>query len=200
MSTTLSTIHEQAYEFYPWEQLGEDVFALAQQILKKGKKYDRVIALAKGGTTFSRSLIDYLQIEHYSSIQIEFYTGIGETGRTPVITQSLPTSIRNEHVLVFDDIADTGETLKLATQYFKYHGAASVTTAVLVTKPWSTFQPDFHARSSEAWIIFPNETRETIALLEKKWQKAGDTVAKIRAQLLKIGFSKPEVDLFAVQG
>jgi hypoxanthine phosphoribosyltransferase len=165
--------------------------------LKTEKKFDRVIALAKGGVTFSRSLVDYLKIEHYSSIQIEFYTGIAQTNRTPVITQSLPTSIKDEHVLVFDDIADSGETLQLATQYFKYHGAADVTTAVLIKKPWSSYAPAFSARSSEAWIIFPNEVRESIELLTQTWRKAGDSSAKITEQLLEIGFSKSEVALFA---
>lgn len=193
----VTVFHDQAYEFYPWEDLGTDVFHLAQQLLKDTPEFDRVIALAKGGVTFARSLVDYLNIPEYSSIQIEFYTGIGETAKTPVITQSLPTSIKDERILVFDDIADSGETLKLATQYFQYHGAKSVTTAVLVEKPWSTFKPDYHARKSEAWVIFPNEARETIGILSEKWETLGDSPEKIRAQLQEIGFSKAEVDLFA---
>lgn len=192
-----TTIHNQAYEFYPWEELGQDIFELAQKLLSEGHEFNRVIALAKGGVTFAKSLVDYLKVDNYSSIQIEFYTDIGERNKMPVITQSLPTSIKDEKVLVFDDIADSGETLKMATQYFKYHGAQSVTTAVLVEKPWSTFKPDFSVKNSEAWIIFPNETRETIELLTKKWEKAGDSPDKIKEQLLQIGFSNPEVDLFA---
>lgn len=191
-----STFHNQAYEFYSWEELGTDIFEVAQQILTKGEKYDRIIALAKGGLTFARSLVDYLQLEDISSIKIEFYTGIGTTTKTPVITQSLPVSIKGERILLFDDIVDKGETMKLATEYISYHGATNITTASLIKKPWSSFAVDFAARSSEAWVIFPNEVRETIATLSKIWRQKGDSPDTIRQQLLEIGFSEPEVALF----
>jgi hypoxanthine phosphoribosyltransferase len=141
--------------------------------------------------------VDYLQTDNISTIQIEFYTGIGTTQKTPVITQSLPVSIRNEKVLVFDDIVDRGETMKLATQYLQYHGAAEIKTAALINKPWSTFKVDYAARQSEAWVIFPNEIRETIETLIELWQENGDSNSQILEQLAQIGFSEAEVALFA---
>jgi uncharacterized protein len=193
---TTRTIHNQTYEYYPWEQLGNDTFALVTKIIKSGKKFDRIIALAKGGLTFSRSLVDYLGVEAVSSIQIQFYTGISTTERTPVITQSLPVSIKNEKILIFDDILDTGETMKLAKQYLQYHGAKSITTAVLIKKPWATVPVDFYARSSNAWVIFPNEVRETIRNLTSIWKNKKDSSSNIQKQLLEIGFRKDEVALF----
>jgi uncharacterized protein len=194
---TAQTIHDQAYEFYSWETLGGDIFNLARDIIDSGKNFDRVVALAKGGLTFSRSLVDFLGIPDVSSIQIEFYTGINETNRIPVITQSLPVTIQNERILIFDDIVDKGVTLELAVQYLKQHGPAEVTTASLLYKPWSTIKPDFIARTSEAWVIFPNEIRETIEILVNKWGQQGDSTEQIANQLLQIGFSKAEVELFA---
>ena len=86
--------------------------------------------------------------------------------------------------------------MQLATEYIQHHGAKSITTAALLTKPWSTFDVDFHARSSEAWVIFPNEVRETIQLLTELWSEQGDNHPTIVNQLLEIGFAKDEVDLF----
>lgn len=192
-----TVIHDQVYEFYSWKNLGEDIFTLAKDIIESGKDFDRIVALAKGGLTFSRSLVDYLHVPKISSIQIEFYTGIGETNRLPVITQSLPVTIQNERILIFDDIVDKGDTLELAIKYLGHHGAAEITTASLFYKPWSKVKPDFISRTSEAWVIFPNEIRETIELLVNKWGQQGDSPAQISAQLLQIGFSKPEVELFA---
>lgn len=189
--------HGQAYEFYPWETLGKDIFKLSQSILSSKPHYDRIIALAKGGLTFSRSLVDYLKVENVSSIQIEFYTGIGKTAKTPLITQSLPVSIKNEDILIFDDIVDRGDTLALAIEYLKYHGAKSITTATLIQKPWTKHKADFVARDSEAWVIFPNEVRETIETLTELWLDDGDQINQIKSQLLEIGFTKDEVDLFA---
>ncbi len=192
-----TTIHDQAYEYYSWEQLGDDIFALGQEILNSGEEFDRIVALAKGGLTFSRSLVDYLQIDNISTMQIEFYTGIGTTAKTPVITQSLPVTIRGEKILIFDDILDTGGTLKLANEYIQHHGAAKISTAVLVSKPWAEVEVDFSARDSEAWVIFPNETRETIETLTQLWRDAGDDEQRIHSQLLEVGFSQQEVALFA---
>lgn len=190
------TIHEQSYEFYSWEILGEDIFELAKMIILSGQKFDRIIALAKGGLTFSRSLVDYLGVEDVSSIQIQFYTGIGTTFKTPVITQSLPVSIKDERILIFDDIVDQGETMKLAVEYLNYHGAKSIATSTLIEKPWSKFNADFAARKTEAWVIFPNEIRETIGILRETWEEKGDSPETIKENLLKLGFSVDEVELF----
>lgn len=190
------TFHDQAYEFYNWETLGEDIFVLAKKIIESGQKFDRIIALAKGGLTFSRSLVDYLEVEDVSSIQIQFYTGIGTTFKTPVITQSLPVSIKGENILIFDDIVDRGETMKLAVDYINYHGAKSIVTSTLIEKPWSHFKTDFYARNSEAWVIYPNEIRETISILRELWEEKGDSPEVIKENLIKLGFSKPEVELF----
>ena len=189
-------IHEQQYEYHSWEMLGEEIFELAKNILSSGQEFDRVIALAKGGLTFSRSLVDYLHVKEISTFQIEFYTGIGVTNKTPVITQNLPVSIRNEKVLVFDDIVDKGDTITLALEYLKYHGVKKITSATLVTKPWSTIKPDFTVRSTKAWVIFPNESRETIQLLNDMWREQGDTPDQIKQQLLEIGLPKAEVEFF----
>ena len=194
---TKTTFHEQAYEYYSWNQLGTDVFSLSKQIIESGQKFDRIIALAKGGLTFSRSLVDYLDVKEISTFQITFYTGIGQTATTPVITQSLPVSVKGEAVLVFDDVVDKGDTLRVATDYLKYHGVKSITTAAIIKKPWSGFQVDFAARETDAWVIFPNEARETITTLVSIWQKVGDSPEQIKKQLLEIGFSEPEVALFA---
>lgn len=190
------TFHDQAYEFYNWETLGNDIFLLAKKIIESGRKFDRIIALAKGGLTFSRSLVDYLNVEEVSSIQIQFYTGIGTTYKTPVITQSLPVSIKGENILVFDDIVDKGETMKLAVEYLNYHGAKSIATSTLIEKPWSNFKTDFSARSSQAWVIYPNEIRETISILKEIWEEKGDSPEIIRENLIKLGFLKAEVELF----
>lgn len=190
------TIHNQAYEYLSWEGLGLEIFTLAQQILESGEQFDRVIALAKGGLTFARSLTDYLDVNALSSIQIQFYSGIGQTLKQPVINQGLSVSIKNESILIFDDLVDKGETMALAKEYLQYHGPKTIHTASLIRKPWSTLKPDFSTHETEAWVIFPNESRETIHLLQQMWQEKGDSLEVIQQNLLKIGFPKAEVVFF----
>jgi hypoxanthine phosphoribosyltransferase len=191
-----SLIHDQAYEYYTWEELGRCIFEVAKKIIESGEQFDRVVALAKGGLTFSRSLVDYLDINDVSSMQISFYNSVYETNKTPVITQSLPVSVKGERILLFDDLVDKGETMKIATEYLKMHGVTEIKTATLLHKPWSTFKVDYSARETQAWIIFPNEAREHIQLFQDIWGKMGDSPEQIHQQLLKIGFSEEEVALF----
>ena len=190
-------IHDQAYSYLSWQELGEHLFELAKKILQKeDHDFDRVIALARGGLTYGRSIVDFLNIPELSSIQVEFYSGIKATKGAPVITQSLPISIRNEKILVLDDIVDTGESMKVAVEYLKYHGVKSITTATLLEKPWSIFTVDYSVFSTDAWVIFPNECRESVIELWKKWRKMGDSEAQIVQNFLKIGLPKAEVEFF----
>ncbi len=194
MKTT--TIHDQAYELYTWKEFGEHVFEIAKQIVEHGDQFDRIVALAKGGTAIVRPIADLCGIKELSSIQIEFYTSIEKTARTPVITQSLPVKIKDERVLIIDDVADSGETLTLATNYIKQHGAVDIKTATLVSKPWTKHSPDFTYYRTKAWIIFPWEIREHIVLLSAMWKAKGDDTAQVRSQLEQIGFTSQELDVF----
>jgi hypoxanthine phosphoribosyltransferase len=190
------TIHNQAYELYSWKEFGEHVFALSKSILETGDQFDRIIALAKGGTAIVRPIADLCGIKELSSIQIEFYTGIEKTAKTPVITQSLPVKIKEENVLIIDDVADSGETLIMATNYIRQHGASDIKTATLVSKPWTKMQADFTHYTTEAWIIFPWEIREHIVLLNAMWKEKGDSQTVIQEQLKEIGFTSEEIDVF----
>ncbi len=190
------SFHNQAYELYSWQDFGDHVLALARKIIESGETFDRLIALAKGGTAIARPLADLCDIQELSSIQIEFYTGIAKTAKIPVITQSLPVKIKDERVLVIDDIADSGETLILATNYIRQHGVRDLHTATLVTKSWTKFQPDYSYHQTDAWVVFPWEARETIKLLSALWKEKGDSTEKIVAQLAQTGFSKEEIELF----
>ena len=57
---------------------------------------------------------------------------------------------KQENVLLVDDVADTGETLKK----FKSTG---YTKASLVIKPWADPQPDIVAHWTTDWVVFPWE-------------------------------------------
>jgi len=189
----MTNIHEISYQYYSWQELGEDIFHLAKKIIESGEKFDRVIALAKGGLTFSRSLVDYLHIEEVSSLHVEFYNGINSTLPTPVITQSIPVSLRNEKILLFDDLVDSGKTIDTALEYLKHRGVASIKTATFFVKPHSSIRPDFVIREVNEWIIFPNEVQETVLELSSMWKAKGDSKEKIIKQLVEIGLPEEQI-------
>lgn len=179
-----------------WEEMGNLTFLLAKMILKSGKKYDRVVALARGGWTWARTLVDYLQIDNIASVHIKFYRGVGKTNEKPVILQSLSTSINKEKILLLDDVADSGKTLQLAREYLLKCGAKNVDTATLFYKPRSVYKPEYYSYTTTAWVIFPHEVREIIELSGRAWLKNGLKKSDVLARFKKLGLPKGQVKYF----
>lgn len=186
--------NDQKYIAPSWEEMGNFCFNLAKKIEDKHpKKFDRLIALAKGGLTWSRTLADYLDISEMSTIQIRFYTDISARSNKPIIIQSLPIDVSSENVLLFDDVADSGETLEVAKEYLRLCGAKKVSTATLFIKNWVKVKPDYYGESTNAWIIFPHEIREMTLLLLKGWRKENLSKKEAIKRLVKLGLPENQV-------
>lgn len=178
-----------------WEQMGEYTFKLAEEILDSGEKFDRVVALAKGGWTWARTLMDYLGIDEISSVRFKSYQGINEASE-PQLVQPLTDSIHNQKVLLFDEVIDTGETVRKASDYLKIMGAKDIKIASLCYKPHSCITPDYFAFETTGWVVFPHEIREFIEASSKTWKKAGIKDPEIRKRLDKIGIPDEQVKYF----
>ncbi|MCL5019018.1 MAG: hypothetical protein M1426_00870 [Patescibacteria group bacterium] len=176
--------------------MGEICFNLAQKILAQKQQYDLIIALLKGGVTWSRTLLDYLGMEHLSIFQVKFYQNIKKTNKQPIIYQSLPVSIQGKNILLFDEVVDSGETLQFAQKYLEMCGAKKVSTAALCIKSWAKIKPDFFITETDAWIIFPHEIRETIKLLTGSWRKNKVNMAEINKRLCKLGLPKKQIKCY----
>ena len=57
-------------------------------------------------------------------------------------------------VLIADDVADSGHTLKMVTD-FCAGSVGEVRSAVLYEKPHSVIAPDYSWRKTDLWIDFP---------------------------------------------
>ncbi len=189
------TIHGQTYEVFSWEEIGHHTFTLGKKILSSGQKFDRVVALARGGVSIAQSLSDLVGVRKISAIQSEMYSGVYEA-KTPIIVQPLAANIKGERILLIDDLADSGETLLFAKEYLSMHGPLDVVTATLAAKPWTKITPDFYELASEAWMVFPWEMRETILTLEGIWRSKGDDAAKIYKNLALLGYKKEQIETF----
>jgi len=187
------TIDNQPYLVPTWQEMGQITLKLAQMIKQSNQQFDRLVALAKGGWGWARQLQDFLEIRHLSGVQISFYEHIGKTKKSPVIIQSLPISVAGEHILIYDDVVDSGETMALAKDYLNIHGAKSVHTTSHYTKSWTKFNPDYSAASTEAWIIFPHDVVEMVKLLEEKWANVSNEERANRYQ--KLGIDQAIVSL-----
>jgi uncharacterized protein len=184
-----------SYTCPTWDQMGEMSFSLAEEIIESGKEFDRVVALAKGGWTWARTLVDNLGMENMSSTKLKSYDGVNSNSQVRVL-QPLVDKVDEERILIFDDVADSGKTLVKAEEYLKILGAKEVSIATLCSKPRSCVDPDYYAFSTESWVIFPHEIREFINESLTNWSKIGIPEKEIRSRFEEIGLPMEQVDYF----
>ncbi len=176
-----------AYIAPTWADLDELALTISQQIIKQELKFDRIVTLAKGGWPMSRSLVDYLNVDEVASIGMKFYSGINQRLEHPHIYQNIPVAVAGEKVLLFDDIADTGESLRFAIDYLKIQGVEDITTASLFYKSHSNYRPDFYGAKTDSWVVFPYDAaQEAIGVLARKWQKQGIDMKEIKRRLKRL--------------
>jgi hypoxanthine phosphoribosyltransferase len=143
-------------EILTWPLFGDATRELAQTIADDGFDADVVLAIARGGLTVAGALAYALGIKNCGAMNVEFYTGVDERLDVPVVLP--PTldivDITGLKVLVVDDVADTGETLKLVRDVITGH-VAEARTAVLYQKPHSIIDATYVWRHTDRWINFP---------------------------------------------
>ena len=114
----------------------------------------------------------------------------------PVITQPVSVSVRGKKVLVVDEVADTGKSLRLVRSHLKEEGATEVKIATIYYKPWSIVVPDYYERETSLWIVFPWERKETIRNIIQQYKSEGKTVGDAKEKLVKAGLNAKLVEQF----
>ena len=96
-------------------------------------------------------------------MNVEFYTGVDQRLEMPVVLPPVPqvVDLTGAHVLIADDVADTGETLRLVRDFCADH-VAEARCAVLYEKPRSLVKCEYVWRSTDLWIDFPWSTEPPV--------------------------------------
>jgi len=187
------------YEAPSWNHIYELCIQVVDQIRRSGYKPDLLVAISRGGWVPGRVLSDLLENPDIATIKVEHYIGIYKTRARPKITQPLPIEVDGKRILLVDDIADSGKSLKLVKKHLFDQGAADVKICALYSKPWSIVTPDFCACTTDAWICFPHEIYETMKKIILKLKGQGKSREEIEAELVRIGMRPPIVKKFTPQ-
>lgn len=150
-------------EVLSWTDLGEASRHLAEQIAADGYRADIILAIARGGLFVAGALAYSLEVKNLYIMNVEYYTGVGKRLEFPVI---LPpplnlVDVRGARVLVADDVADTGHTLRAVAEFCRGE-VAEIKTAVLYEKPTSEVACDYVWRRTDKWIDFPWSTESQV--------------------------------------
>ena len=147
-----------------WPEFGEAARDLAQQIVDDGYEPDLVLSIARGGMLVGAALGYALDVKNAWTMNVEFYTGIEERLDVPMILPPVPelVDLESARMLIADDVADTGETLKLVKD-FCAGKVAEVRCAVLYEKSPSAVKCEYVWRRTDLWIDFPWSAEAPVA-------------------------------------
>ena len=143
-------------EVLTWDGLGSATRELAQTVVDSGFRPNIIIAIARGGMIPAGALTYALGVKLTDAINVEFYTDVAQTLPDPILLAPLldTDSIRDQKLLVVDDVADSGRTLALVIKLLRGFGA-EVRSAVLYAKSSTVISPDYVWKRTDEWIVFP---------------------------------------------
>jgi uncharacterized protein len=184
------------FEAPTWNKIYSMFLDQSRKICESGFKPEVIVGVCRGGWLPARVLSDLLENPSLASVKAESYIGIGKARNQPVLTQVLSADVAGKSVLVVDEVADSGRSLKLVTQHVMEKGAREVKTAVLYVKSCCGFKPDFYGAETGCWVVFPWEIKETLReILDAHKADAAQTEAEI-ARLAGAGVPKRLITRF----
>ncbi|MCX8008625.1 MAG: phosphoribosyltransferase family protein [Patescibacteria group bacterium] len=179
------------YLFIDWSTYTITIRNLASTLLTHNPSVQEIVAISRGGLTFGHLLSDFLRVPVWT-ITIQSYTDIQTQGEVK-IKDGLQTSIQNKHILLVDDVSDSGKTFTRAIEYIQELHPKKITTMAMFYKPHSRYRPDYFAKTTTKWIIFPYEHTEMILLITKNMQKQGKTKREIQTYLETLQFDPKHI-------
>jgi hypoxanthine phosphoribosyltransferase len=187
---------ELEFEIPSWDQIYKLLLNLADKVRRNGFKPDIIVGVSRGGWPPARVMSDLLENPNLANVAAEFYVGVAETKGKPVITQPVSVSVKSKRVLVVDDVADTGESLRLVRSYLKEQGATEVKIVTIYYKPWSVTIPDYYEKETSSWIIFPWERKETVRKIVEKCECQGKAIDEVKEKLVSSGLERKLLERF----
>lgn len=96
-----------------------------------------IVSILKGSFIFTSDLVRHVKVK---DLQIDFmgvssYGDSTDSSGVVRITHDLSKPIKDRHVLIVEDIVDTGLTLSFLMDQMRSRGAASVSVCALLSKP-----------------------------------------------------------------
>ena len=123
--------------FYSEEQIQERVKALGAVISKDYEdKNPLVVGVLKGAVPFLSDLVRSMNINmEMDFMDVSSYGNATVSSGEVRILKDLSTVVEGRHILIVEDIIDSGRTLKYLVELLKHRKAASVKIVTMLDKP-----------------------------------------------------------------
>lgn len=169
-----------------WDEAYQLSRKLARAIKSSGFCPDLVIAIGRGGYVPARIVCDFLLHSLLTSIKVEHWDIAACKRPEAAVRFPLAVDVRDQSILIIDDVTDTGDTLRAALDYVKALGAGETKTGVMQHKTTSSVVPDFYVDVIKdwRWIIYPWAAHEDlVGFTEKVLSAEPVTGEQIHARL-----------------
>ena len=160
-----------------WEEYHNKTEELAVKVHEDGWKFNQVVCIAKGGMRVGDVFARIFNVP-LAILSVESYRGEGVKNQRGAITFSRDLAKTSPNigskVLLVDDLADSGITLKKSIDwlqhFYGFYLEEQVRTAVLYYKAASSFKPDYYINylKDSPWIHMPFERYEDMDVEELK--------------------------------
>lgn len=119
------------------DEIQAKIKEMGEQITKdyEGKEV-LVIIVLRGAVFFAMDLIKHLDLDlTFDFIQVSSYGAATESSGKITLKKDIEENIEGRHVLIVEDIIDTGLTMEYLINHLKAKNPASLKSAILVSKP-----------------------------------------------------------------
>ena len=129
-----------------------DEQTIQNKVMELGKKISEdyknknpvMVCILKGGVIFLTDLIKNISIPlELDFMSLSSYGDTTKSSGVVKIKKDIDVDITGRHVIIIEDIVDSGLTLKYINEYFKRHKPASVKICALLDKP-EAHKTDIH--------------------------------------------------------
>lgn len=119
------------------EEINDIAKRLGKQISEDySDKFPLLIGLLKGCVPFMGTLMQELDIHlELGFMDVSSYHGGIESSGDIRIEKDLGIPVQDRHIIIAEDIVDTGKTLSVICDLLKYRGAKSIEVVTLLDKP-----------------------------------------------------------------
>lgn len=119
------------------EEIQEKIVEVGKEMSDEYRdKNPLIVGVLKGALPFMADLLKEMDIFlEYDMMDVSSYgTGFTSSGEVKII-KDLDSSVDGRHVIIVEDIIDTGRTLKYLKEMFYHRNAASVKIVTMLDKP-----------------------------------------------------------------
>ena len=155
--------------YISWSDYHDKIEQLAAQVYQSGWEFNQIVCLAKGGLRVGDILARIYDVP-LAILSTSSYRGESQTRSTLVFSRDLTMTTLNlgSHVLLVDDLVDSGITLQKARPWLEQHYGfyiEEIRTAVLWCKACSVIKPDYYVDylPDDPWIHQPFEQYEQMS-------------------------------------